>query len=296
MSMSIWPSQIKPTRLGGFGLSSRHHEANPISVYLMQTQLHVGLPLSIRFAQSINRMLSWGMTQADRSTFLAEALADWEEMYRDRGSLGVLERAVRGIPAGIWARLDQNDTTALPAAMAIAAVGVGGIGAGLLDGTYSFDIRRFVLVSAIGTLLLGATLMRYPRRIVLRKYRVASLMLATGFIGMAANMPTSDEWQYDTPFVDTVVADRLIAAGFIAVGVGFAAVFIASLITHRRPVAVVAGWGIMIGTILFSFGQISWGLSAVGTDLKITVVSIVVALGSLSFAHVMPRLRKLEIV
>ena len=52
----------------------------------------------------------------------------------------------------------------------------------------------------------------------------------------------------------------------------------------------------MIGTILFALGQIAWGVVAVNTDPKITVVSIAVALASLSFAHVMPRLRKLEIV
>ena len=262
----------------------------------MQTQLHVGLPLSIRFAQLINHVLSWGMAQAERRTFLAEALDDWEEMHRDRGSLGVLARAIRGIPAGIWARLDENDITALPAALAIAALGIGGIAAGLLDGTYPFDLRRYVLLSAVGTLLLGTTLMRDPRRIVLRKYRVASLMLAAGFVGMAANMPTWEEWQYDTPFVDTVVADRLIGAGFVAVGVGFAAVFVASLLSHRRQIVLTAGWGIMIGTILFALGQIAWGVVAVNTDPKITVVSIAVALASLSFAHVMPRLRKLEIV
>lgn len=262
----------------------------------MQTQIDLRLPASIRFAQLLNRALSWGMPPEQRHVFLTETLGDWEEMEQDQGSFRVIVRALRGIPTAMWARLDERDITALPAAIAIAIVGAAGIAAGLLDGTYPSDIRRFVLLSALGTLVLGATLIADPRRVVLRRYRLPAVLLTAGFWGMAANMPTVEDWQYETPFVDTVLADVAMVVGFVLVGIGFAMVVIASFATRRRLVLTGAGLTIMTGTALFGCGQIAWGVVAVNTDPTITVVSIGIGLAALSFLHVVPRLRRLQIV
>ena len=262
----------------------------------MQTQIDLRLPASIRFAQLLNRALSWGMPSDQRQVFLTETLGDWEEMQRDQGSFRVVTRALRGIPAAMWARLDEHDITALPAAIAIAIVGAAGLAASLLDSPYPSDVRRFVLLSALGTLVLGATLITDPRRIVLRRYRLPAVMLATGFWGMASNMPTAEDWPYETPFVDTVLADVAMVVGFTLVGFGFAMVAIASFATKRNSVVTGAGLTIMVGTALFACGQIAWGVVAVNTDPAITAISIGIGLASLSFLHVVPRLRRLQIV
>ena len=254
------------------------------------------LPLSVQYAHHLNRIISWGMPAAVRRTFLTETLGDSEEMHADRGPLRVLLRAGRGVPAGFWARFTQPETTALPASVAIALVGLAGLVVGFLESTYPMDMRRFVLLSAVGTFLLGATLISNPRQIVLRRYRLSGLMLAAGFIGMALNMPAQTDWPYDTPFVDTVLADRVIAIGFVAVGIGALLLVLASFVKRRRLVATSAGFTVMIGTALFAGGQIAWGIVAVTTDPAITATSVGAGLAALSFLHVVPRLRKLEIL
>lgn len=180
--------------------------------------------------------------------------------------------------------------------MAIAFVGLAGFAAGLLDTTYPMDVRRFVLPSALGTFILGATLISNPRQIILRRYRLPGAILAAGFIGMALNMPTQADWPYDTPFVEAVLADRVIAGGIVAVGIGFVLLVTASFLKKRRLVAATSGLTIMLGTALFAAGQIAWGIVAVATDPAITVTSVGLGLAALSFLHVLPRLRKLEIV
>lgn len=261
----------------------------------MQAQPILRLPFSIRFAHYLNRVLSWGMPHQERLAFLAETLADWEEMKRDRGSMSIFARSLRGIPTGIWARFDEHETTALPAAVAAALVGGAGTAAGLLD-TYPLDIRRFIFLSSWGALLLGATLLRDPRRIVLRRHRLSGLILAAGFWGVATNMPSQADWPYDAPFVDAVLADVAMVVGFTLVGVGFALIVIASFVTPRRIVTRGAGLAIMTGTALFAGGQIAWGIVAVTTDPAITATSIGIGLASLSCLHVVPRLGRLQLV
>lgn len=262
----------------------------------METQTIRDLPLSVRYAQRLNRIISWGMTAPERNAFLAEALTDSGEMHADQGPLRVFLRASRGIPAGMWARFTESDTTALPASVAIAFVGLAGLGAGLLDTTYPMDMRRFVLLSAFGLFILGATLISNPRQIILHRYRLPGAMLAAGFIGMAFNMPAQTDWPYDTPFVDTVLADRLIAVGFVAVGIGAALLVMASFLKMPRLIVATGGFAIMLGTAMFAAGQIAWGIVAVTTDPAITATSVAVGLAALSFLHVLPRLRKLEFV
>jgi len=260
----------------------------------MQAQTDIGLPLSIRFAHQLNRFLSWGMAHEFRESFLSEGLADWEEMHRDRGSISVLLRALRGVPTAVWARFDEHDTTALPAAVAITLLGVAGVAAGLLETAYPMDTRRFALLSAFGTFLMGATLIRDPRRLVLRRYRLSALLLGAGFIGMAANLPPAEAWAYDVPLAETAVIDGVLAVGFSLVGIGFALVVLASFVSKR--LLTYAGIAIMVGTALFAGAQIAWGITAVTVDPAITVTSVAVGLASLSLLHVVPRIRKLKIV
>ena len=244
----------------------------------------------------MNRVLSWGMEPRQRDSFLAEGLADWDDMQHTEGTARVVLRALRGIPAGIWARLDEGDTTALPVSVAISLVGLAGTAAGLLERTDPMDMRRFVLLSAVGTFLLGALMMREPRRIVLRTYRLPGTLLAAGFLGMAANMPEPDQWPYETQVLETALIDLAMATGFAAVGIGFAAIVIASLIHEPRPLAFKGGVAVVVGTGIFGCAQIAWGIAAVTIDAAITVTSVGVGLAALSFIHVVPRLRKLQIV
>jgi hypothetical protein len=234
------------------------------------------------------------MPQAERSRLLSETLADWDAMHRAEGSARVIRRAIRGIPAAMWARLDEGDTTALPVAVAVSLIGITGIAVGLLERTYPLDLRRFILVTALGTLLLGAAMMRDPRQLVLRRYRLPATMLVAGFFGMAANMPSPQEWQYDAPYVETILIDRITATGFAAVGIGFAAIVVASFLSRGRLVTLIGGASVMAGTAAFGCAQIGWGFAAVTTDLAITATSIAVGLSALSFIHVVPRLRKLQ--
>lgn len=262
----------------------------------MQAQTDQQLPLSIWLAHQTSRLTSWGMPSHERNSYLAETLADWSEMQADRGSVSVFFRAIKGIPAGIWARFDEHDTTALPASLAIAFVGICGLVAGLLEAAYPVHMRRFVLLAALGTFLLGANLLRDPRRLILRRYRIPGLMLATGFGGMAANMPTQADWPYDAPFVDTPLADLGIVVGFVLVGLGFAAMVLASFAKRPQRLTMVAAITVMAGTALFATAQIAWGVVAVAIDPAITVTSVGIGLAALSFLHVVPRLRHLEIV
>jgi hypothetical protein len=236
------------------------------------------------------------MPRCERRVLLSETYADWVDMYSDQGATAVTLRALRGIPTGVWARLDEHDTTAVPVAVAVSLVGGAGIAAGLLERTYPMDLRRFVLLSAIGTFLIGAAMMRDPRRVVLRRLRIPGVMLSAGFLGMAANIPAPHEWRYDDQYLETVLIDRAMAAGFAAVGIGFALVVIASFATRRRPLALAGGAAIVAGTATFACAQIVWGVTAVTVDPAITATSLGVGLAALSFLHVVPRLRKLQIV
>lgn len=262
----------------------------------MRTELHPSLPQSVRFSVAVTRFLTWGLPAHTRKTLHWEMLADWCDMHREEGAAAVIVRALRGVPSGVLSRLDTGETTTLPVAVAASLVGVAAIASSALGGTYPMDIRRFILISAVGAVLGGAVMFRDPRRLVLRRLRVPGMMISVGFVGMAMNIPTPDEWMYDTPYADTPLIDSATAAGFVAVGTGFAMVVLASFLVRRRVLAIAGAGAIGVGTAVFACAQIAWGITAVTVDPAITVTSISVGLAALSFLHAVPRLRNLQIV
>lgn len=252
-------------------------------------------PLSVVVAKASTRYLTWGIPEETRTESLLETDVDWEIMYADRGSTHVLTRAIRGVPAAVWARMEDRERTALPAGMVFLILCLAGIGAGLLERTYPIDIRLFVIISAIGGGLVGLTMLRYPRQIPLRKTRIPMLMLSSGFLGAAYSMPAETDWLYDTPYVNTLVGDVLTVVGFSTIGVGCLLVAAASFKRTPRQVILIGGLGIVTGAILFGSGQLHWGVAAVTIDPAVTATSVTIGLGAYSLAHVTPRLRHLVI-
>lgn len=246
------------------------------------------LPNTVRVAQALSRTLTWGIPCDQRRDLLAESDHDWEMMYRDQGPYRLLARALRGIPMTIWARMEERDHTALPAAITFALLAVAGIGAGLLDRMYPVDIRRYVFVSALGLGLTGIAMARSPRSIPLSRLRVPALVLFVGFLGMATNMPSASDWRYPTPVVGSAAGDALIVAGFAVVAFGCLVMAAGTARLFR-----VGGITIIAGAILFGVGQIVWGVEAVTVEPAVTATSLPLGLGALVIAHVTPRLRHL---
>ena len=142
----------------------------------MQSQTHLRLPTIIRLAQAINRMLTWGMPPDERAGFLSETVADWEAMAGDRRPVQLLWRALRGIPAAIWMRLDRRAITAMPAGVAMIMVGLGALAASVQEGILPSPFQEFAAATAAGMLLIGINFVREPRRIKLRRYRLAAVV------------------------------------------------------------------------------------------------------------------------
>lgn len=262
----------------------------------MQSQSDLRLPPTIRFAQAISRLLSWGMTVDERQQFLSESLADWEAMGRDQRPWNVLLRAVRGIPAAIWIRLSDREVTSMPAGMAMTLVGIGGIATGARSSTYPSPFRQFVVVTSLGLLLVGINFVRDPRRLVLRRYRAAGSITAIGFIGAAANLPTADQWPYSEPVLEHRLMDSALQVSFVVIAIGFLLLVAASFFPARRRLVLYSGGALTVGIATLGINQVGWGVGMAPVDLTMTVASIVIGLGALSFVHALPRLRHLDII
>lgn len=186
--------------------------------------------------------------------------------------------------------------TALPAALVFTIMAAASTGAGLLAHTYPADVRHPILLGALGLGLGGIVLLRNPRRIVLKKLRAPALLLCLGALGIALNMPTEADWQYSVPMVDTPFADFLMVMGFTAFAGGAFLLLLASMVRRGRRLAGLAGAAALFGIVSFGTGQIIWGFVAVRIDLAVTATTFGVGFGAYSLAHVLPRLRHLEIV
>jgi hypothetical protein len=252
-------------------------------------------PLTVAWACRLTRILTWGIEPVRRREILLETDADWDLMHRDCGPVRLTTRALRGVPAAIFSRLDEHEITALPAATIFAIMAVVSTETGLLSGSYPADVRRPTLLAAFGLALGGIALTRSPRRIVLKRLRWPAIALGLGTLGMALNMPTRADWPYDYPFVDTPIGDHLILVGFIAVTVGCFLVALAPALRRRRRVAGIGAAGALAGIFLFGLGQIVWGFAAIPVDLTVTATALVIGLASCSLVHVLPRLRYLEV-
>ncbi|MDJ0923645.1 MAG: hypothetical protein QNJ77_03705 [Acidimicrobiia bacterium] len=262
----------------------------------MQSDYRARFPLSIRLAHAINRLLTWGMTTPDRQRLLSEGLADWEAMAEDQRPRQVLGRAIRGIPAAIWFRLSDRDITSMPAGIALSLVGLGGIVSGSAASPYPEPFKLFVVVTSAGLLLVGVNFVRNPRRVILARYRPAGLLAAVGFTGLAVTFPTAAQWPYDGPVLENVVMDRAMQVSFVVIAIGFLLLIAASHVREGRRWVTTAGIVLVIGTATLGVTQIVWGVTMAPIDLTMSVPSLVIGLGALSFVHVLPRLRHLDIV
>lgn len=254
------------------------------------------LPPAIRLAHLINRVLTWGMARDERHRFLTESLADWEAMARDVKARHVLSRAIRGVPAAMWARMDDRDVTSMPAGVALTLVGIGGFAAAIQSTAYPAPFRQSTMVAAVGFLLLGINFVRDPRRIVLRRYRPVALVIAVGFAGLALTLPQAADWQYDSPVLENFLTDTAIQASFIVIAIAFLILLAGSFLPNRHRLVSTAGVALIVGVTLHGMAQITWGIWMAPIDLAATAASVMIGLGALSLAHVLPRLRHLEIV
>lgn len=255
------------------------------------------LPVAVTLASALTRLLTWGLEPELRPGVLMESANDWELMYRDYGSLRVIARALRGIPAAVLGRMEDHDMTAIPAALVFAIMSAAATGAGLLAHTYPADIRRPTLLAALGLGLGGMALVRSPRRIVLKRLRLPALALGLGALGVAFNMPTEADWQYDVPYVDEGIADHLMVLGIFIASAGCLLIVLASLSKRGgRRLAGIGGASALAGIVLFGAGQIIWGFIAIPIDLAVTATALGAGLAACSLAHVLPRLRHLEVV
>jgi hypothetical protein len=262
----------------------------------MQSPTESRLQLAVRVAHAISRALTWGMTEDERAQTLSESLADWEAMADDGQSRQVLWRALRGIPAAIWIRLNDRKVTAMPAGIALILVGFGGFAAGIQPDAYPAPFRHVVSLTSIGLILVGVNLIRDPRRLVLQHFRLAGLIVAAGCAGLAVRLPTNADWPYATPPPRTQLLDLALQVGFLVIAAGFALLVAASFVSSRSRFVSFAGATIMAGVAVLAATQVSWGILTAPTDLALASAALVSGLAASSFVHVVPRLRHLEVV
>lgn len=261
----------------------------------MQSQTDLGVPISIRVAYLISRVMTWGMSAEERQSYLSESRADWDAMAETSKPNLVLWRALRGIPAAVWIRLSDRDTTALPAGIAMTLVGAGSMMAGSQAFAYPQRFRHFVMVTSAGMLLVGIALVRNPRSIELSRFRVAAAVVAAGFVGLTVQYPTEADWALDTVMPKSFTTDYAMQASFAVIALGFILLLVASFAPPRRSYATVVGIVLMVGIGGLAVTLILWGIWAAPAGLAMTAASIVVGLAALSLVHVLPRLRHLEI-
>jgi hypothetical protein len=191
--------------------------------------------------------------------------------------------------------MDDHDLTAVPTSLVLVLISVATGGMGLMDHTYPADVRRWIVLSALSLTVGSIIFMRTPRCIDVRRLRWPVLALAVGVLGIAANMPTATDWPYDYPYMNPRLSDGLTVGGFVAVALGCLVFALASTTVAGRRKMVLGGGAIAVtGIVVFGTGQIVWGVVAAPVDLTITITAIGAGLGSYALAHVLPRLRHLE--
>ena len=262
----------------------------------MQSQTHLRLSPAVRFAQAVNRMLTWGMLPEEREVFLTETLADWEAMAKERPGASIIWRTARGIPATVWIRLNRREITAMPAGIALTLVGAGCVAAATQTHVLPNPFRSYIIVAALGLVLVGINFVRQPNMLTLSRYRLPAALGTIGFAGLAMFLPTAAHWPYEAPLVENVVIDRGMQLSFVVIALGFSVLIVASLGPSPAPWVRRSGLVLMLGVAMLALTVIAWGITMSPVDMTMTAASLVVGLAALSFVHVLPRLRHLEII
>ncbi len=245
---------------------------------------------------AISRALAWGLAPTVRADVLAEVHADWEAMAADRGPIEMLWRAIRGIPGAILARLDAQEITALPAGFALAILGLGGVIAGGVETAYPSTLRLFIALAGLGALLLGMTLIAEPRRLITRRHAIPSGVVSVGFIGMALSIPTDQGWAGVQLPQESHLFDAALAASFTVVGAAFAFAAVIMMLNKVARFAGVAAIAVAAALAAFAIAELAWALFIAPYDLAITAPTIGASLAAASAAHVIPRLRHMEML
>jgi hypothetical protein len=124
----------------------------------------------------------------------------------------------------------------------------------------------------------------------------AASCIVVGFAGLAFNLPTTAQWPYEGPVLEHIVMDRALQASFAMLSTGFFLLIVASLYGNAPRLVSAAGSALVLGTAILGITQVAWGIAMSPVDLLVTAAAITIGLGALSFVHVLPRLRHLDIV
>lgn len=249
---------------------------------------------------AIDRALTWGMDPDARESMLAEQAADWEAMSRDVGRTGrwrMITRQLRGIPPAIWWRLTRREITGIPAAAGMTVLVVAIMFEMAIPG-YPPDHRLNLSLVAAGLAIAVWRLIRRPRRIVAAEWRVAALLVGSGAIGSMLTFPSHDGWSsYDPVEMGAPIDDSIVWVGIAVFAVGCYSLVAASLVVrHRRRMVLAAGLLVIVGALIVATTEVVWGVWAAQIDLYATATWLVSALGTVVGAHMLYRLRNLEIV
>ncbi len=177
----------------------------------------------------------------------------------------------------------------------MSVVGLGGIANGLQAFTYPFPFRQFVILTSLGLLLVGINLISNPRRLIVNRFRVAGIVVSSGFVGLTASYPTAADWRYEAAMPPSYPTDYAMQASFIIIAAAFVLIVAASFFPPRRRLVAAAGILLMVGVSTFAVTQLLWGIWAAPADLAMTAAAVLVGLAALSFVHVLPRVRHLDV-
>ena len=149
--------------------------------------------------------------------------------------------------------------------------------------------------AASGFVWLAATLLRNPRRISLRALRLPGLVSSISVMAMAFAIPSPDDWAYATPMLRSVLTEGALRAGVFTVGMALGMLWVGSFTAHQRRFFRASGLVFILGILQVGISQLIWGIWATTVNFTLGGASIGVGLAALSIAHVIPRLRHLEL-
>ncbi len=245
---------------------------------------------------AIDRALTWGIEPSVRAGLLREQAADWESMSHDPAQTGrrIIARQIKGVPVAIWWRWAQREITSLPAGTALALLAVAVATDGLATTAFPLEHRLVLIVIAVGLGMAALHLIQRPRRIDSAELRISFLLVGIGTAGSVMTFPTAADW-VSQPDLMAPALDNIMKMSIATVGIGCAALFLATLLPRRRTFVVCGGGLVIAGTLAFAVTEIAWGVWAAPTNLLVSTVALFVAFGATLFAHMVFRLRKLEI-
>jgi len=252
-------------------------------------QIGLGLP------GLLSRLFTWGLPDEIRRDHIAEADAHWEAMVSDLGNVRVALHAIRSIPAWLWDRLSERDTTTLPAALAVAVTGFSGARLWLYPLKFGPLTRTGGGIAVVGLLMISVAFMIEPRKIVLRRFRFPALVAAIGLVVASVGIAVTDDWSQSTFATASPITTLLSVAGLVFIGFGCVLGTVNGFILEEYAIAFASEVAVVLGLALLGVSQIAWGLWEFEANLGLALAFFGSGLGALAIAHVLPRIRHLEV-